>query len=304
MKPNMLRAKGLKKGDKVGIFLPASPVKEPFRSQGLKRIRELGYLPVEASSSATSKDFLAKTPKESFRDLQNFIENPEIKALWAARGGYGSNHLLPFLSSLKIEEPKVIIGSSDVSYLLWYILDHFKMLVFYGPMVYSSIAENRFNDKNLKCTLEGDYSELHIPGKILIPGDITGIVTGGCLSNLVSLIGTPYLPLLENRILLLEDVNERPYRLDRMFWQIYQAGLFSGINGLILGSFPKCFKDASEKERFLERVSGYLLDYGSPIIYDLPFGHSDNIHTLPLGIKVKIDTQRYSGIVIKEKCVN
>jgi muramoyltetrapeptide carboxypeptidase len=243
-------------------------------------------------------DFLAKTPEQGLDDIRRFFKEKEIKALWAGRGGYGSNHLLPLLSQLEIPGPKIVIGSSDTGYLLWYLLDHFNMVVFYGPMVYSSLAENRFNGDQLKKVLSGQYSEMDIPGKVLLPGKAKGIVTGGCLSNFVSLLGTPYLPEIEQRVLLLEDVGERPYRLDRMFWQIANAGIFSRLKGLILGEFPRCFKDDKEKEIFLQRIRGYLKDYQIPVIYDLPLGHSDNIHTLPLGITVEIDSSRGTILLI------
>jgi muramoyltetrapeptide carboxypeptidase len=291
----------LAEGDKIGIFVPASPVKEPYRSKGVKRVQELGYVPVETGDvlcKGLPGDFLAKSPAENFSDIQRFFKAKEIKALWAGRGGYGSNHLLPFLPQLDIPEPKVVIGSSDISYLLWYLLDHFKMVVFYGPMVYASLAEKQFDRGNLKTLLSGNYHGIKMPGKILIPGKTKGIVTGGCLSNFVSLIGTPYLPDVEQRVLLLEDVSERPYRLDRMFWQVAHAGVFSKIKGLILGEFPHCFKDDKEKEYFEQRVKNYLRDYRVPVISHLPFGHAENIHTLPLGATIEIDTAYFEGLII------
>ena len=283
----------LQPGDKVGIFIPASPVKEPFRTDGLNKIRELGYQPVEVDhvlGSVSPGDFLAKTPEESIADIRAFFEAEDIKALWAGRGGYGSNYMLPLLARLEIPSPKIVIGSSDISYFLWYLLDKFRMMVFYGPMVYSSLAENRFNAENLKHALQGDFAGLDIPGKVLLPGKSRGLVTGGCLSNFVSLIGTPFLPKVKRRVLLLEDVGERPYRLDRMFWQIAHTGIFAEINALLLGEFPGCFKTDDEKENFLQRVRDYLKGFSIPVIYDLPLGHSGNIHTLPLGIDIEIDT--------------
>lgn len=287
----------------MGIFVPSSPVKDNFRQKGLTKIREIGYEPVEAEGILSRNDFLAKKTIDSFTDIQAFFKKEDIKALWAARGGYGSNHLFPFLTRLKIEEPVIVIGSSDVSYLLWYLLDRFKLVVFYGPMVYSSLTEDRADVDNLIKVLSGDYDELKIAGQVLKPGKVKGVVTGGCLSNFVSLIGTPYFPVAGKRILLLEDVNERPYRLDRMFWQVSRAGIFSEINALLLGEFPGCFKDAEEKKNFLLRLLDYLKDIDIPVIYDLPFGHAGRIHTLPLGIEIEIDTGSYPGIMIKEKGV-
>ncbi|MCP5053890.1 MAG: LD-carboxypeptidase [bacterium] len=291
----------LNAGDKIGIFLPSSPVKEPYRGNGLKALTELGYGPVEVDnvlSKEPAADFLAKPPEESFLHLQRFFNDPEIKALWAGRGGYGANLLLPLLQRLEVPRVKMVIGSSDVSYLLWCLLDRFNMVVFYGPMVYSSLAGSRFNKDHLKKILTGNFQGSRIPGETLVAGKIKGIVTGGCLSNFVSLLGTPYLPEVEGRILLLEDVGERPYRLDRMFWQLAHAGVFGKIKGLLLGQFPRCFKDNREKESLLKRVQYYLNDFNIPVIYDLPVGHGDNIHTLPLGIEVKIDTAGFDGILL------
>jgi muramoyltetrapeptide carboxypeptidase len=146
----------LESGDHVGIFVPSSPVKIHYRDQGQKQIRKLGYVPVEVEEILSKKHLVAKHPDENLNDIQKFFSQREIKALWAARGGYGSNYLLPMLEKLEIPEPKIVIGSSDVSYLLWYLLDKRKMIVFYGPMVYSTLAENRADLNSLKSVLPED----------------------------------------------------------------------------------------------------------------------------------------------------
>ncbi len=293
----------LKPGDKIGVFAPSSPVKEPYRGRGLEKIRELGYEPVEAPGILGGEHFLAAPPQKVLEDLQRFFHDPQINALWAARGGYGSNHLLPLLKDLDIPEPKIVIGSSDVGYLLWYLLDRFNMVVFYGPMAYSSLPEDRFNGDSFLAALSGSAQTLEIPGRVLSPGNARGMVTGGCLSNLVSLLGTPYFPRVEDRLLLLEDTGERPYRLDRMFWQLKQAGVLDRVKGLLLGQFPGCFKDDGEKAHLLERIKALPSGPDIPVIYDLPVGHSPDIHTLPLGVEGIIDTQRRPGLLIGESAV-
>jgi len=293
----------LNRGDKIGIFLPSSPIKKSYRLKGLKKIKTMGYEAVEVKDILNRDGFEAKTAEEKFNDLQDFFNNQDIKALWAARGGYSSNYLLPLLSELKVKHPKIVIGSSDVSYLLWALLDQFQMVVFYGPMVYSSLAENRTNTKQFTAIMEANYKNMRIKGKVLKAGKSQAIITGGCLSNLVSLIGTSYCPKVKGRILLLEDTRERPFRLDRMFWQIAKTGVFSTLNGLVLGEFPSCFKNPAEKEKFLQKVLNYVQAYRFPVIYDLPFGHSKNVHTIPLGIKVGINTSEYAGLMIQEKAV-
>jgi len=286
----------LQPGDKVGVFACSSPVKEEFRTRGLEQIRNMGFIPVEAPAILSGDHYLAKEPHQVLADIQSFFSDPEIKALWAARGGYGANLLLPLLSSLHIPGPRIVIGSSDVSYLLWYLLDQREMVVFYGPMAYSTLAEQRENRQNLIQVLGGAYTGLEIPGQVLRGGKIKAPVTGGCLSNLVSLLGTPYFPRVEGQVLLLEDVGERPYRLDRMFWQLSESGIFHKITGLLLGQFPGCFKDDGEKSHLFGRLLTYLGKNDIPVIYDLPFGHGHNLHTLPLGLPVQIDTPTFPGI--------
>lgn len=283
-------------GDKIGIIVPSSPVKEPFRSRGLEKLRELGYVPVEARNILADNGFVAKPAEDNLQDIQYFWDDPDIKAIWAARGGYGSNHLLPCLERLNIRSPKIFIGSSDVSYLLWYLMARFQPVVFYGPMAYASMAENRVNIGQMQAVLGGGYTEMKIPGKVLLSGKTRGILTGGCLSNLVSLTGTGYFPEIDRRILLLEDRNEKPYRIDRMFWQLSQADVFSRIRGLILGEFPGCFQNQQEKDRFLSQMKERLKGLNMPVVYDLPLGHGENIHTVPLGIPVEINTVAFEGI--------
>ncbi len=293
----------LKQGDKIGIFVPASPVRDSFRQKGMAKLEQLGYEPVEVDRILARQEFVAKPVEENLDDIQHLLDRIDIRALWAARGGYGSNYLLPHLKKLEIEKPKIVIGSSDVSYLLWYMLEHFNMVVFYGPMAFSALAENRVNLGQLQAVLSGTEPEMKIEGRVLIPGRARGILTGGCLSNLVSLIGTPFFPEIRQRILLLEDVNERPYRLDRMLWQLDQIGVFQKIRGLVLGEFPDCFKDDREKESFFSRLGDYLSGVSIPVLVDLPLGHSDSVQTIPLGIEVEMDTSDRSGLILRENAV-
>jgi len=284
-------------GDCVGIFLPSSPVKEPYRSHGLQALREIGFRPREVADVLSGNDFLTRPPERILADLQEFFVSSEIKALWAGRGGYGSNYLLPLLDRLAIPAPKIVVASSDVSYLLWYLLDRREMIVFYGPMVYGGLATGAYDRGQIIAALTGNQPPLRFSGSILCPGRARGLLGGGCLSNFVSLLGTPHLPTLKNRILLLEDVNERPFRLDRMLWQCEQVGVFRRIRALLLGEFPNCFKDAEEKEIFYKRWREKLAGLGIPVLYDMPFGHARSAQVLPLGVKAEIDTESYPGLL-------
>lgn len=291
-----------KQGSRVGVFLPASAAKEPFLTRGVQVLKTLGF-EAENRLPEKSEGFLAASTMESYEILKKLYIDPNVDILWAGRGGYGSNLLLPHLESLCVERPKIVIGSSDVSCLLWFLLDRLNMVVFYGPMVYTTLAEGRFFRSHLLKILTGNYREISYRGQVLCPGTAEAILTGGCLSNFVSLIGTPFFPTIEGRILLLEDVNERPYRLDRMFWQAAEAGVFKSVSALILGQFPGCFRSASEKGWFLERWRSIWSGLGIPVIAGLPFGHSRRCSTLPLGVNGIIDTSLFPGLILKEKGV-
>lgn len=282
-------------GDPIGIFLPSSPAREPFRSQGLDALRAMGFRPREVGHTLSGGDFLSRPPQQTLDDLKQFFASTDVKGLWAGRGGYGSNYLLPLLDRLEIAAPKVVVGSSDVSYLLWYLLERRRMVVFYGPMVYGALAAGDCDRSQILAALSANQPPLRFQGEVLCPGHGRGLITGGCLSNFASLLGTPHAPEVKNRILLLEDVNERPYRLDRLLWQCEQAGVFHRIRGLLLGEFPNCFKDDEEKGTFYGRWRGKLGALGIPVLVDMPFGHSRSTQILPLGVKGEIDAGSLPG---------
>ncbi len=300
----MNKPERIKYGDKVGIFLPASSVKKDYRDRGLFELKEMGFFPIESDNMFSNENYYAKDVKETFDDLIRFLNDDDIKLIWAARGGYGSNYLVEYMKNKKIEfNPKIIMGSSDVSYLLWHFLDNFDMVVFYSPMIYSSVAEKKYNKTQLLNVITGEYDEITIEGSVLNKGKVSGMVTGGCLSNFVSLIGTDYFPKIKDKILFLEDVGEKGYRLDRMFWQIENAGILKKIKGLVLGRFVNSFKNEEDEILFYENLKRRLKKYDFPVVFNLPIGHGDDLHVLPLGIRIDIDTDNYEGIKFSEKGV-
>ena len=278
----------LRNGDRIGVFLPSSPIREPFRTRGLDALREMGYVPVEVPDILSHGGFVAKSPAVVIREMETFFDDDRIQALWAARGGYGANLLCTALNRLNIQSPKIVIGSSDVSALLWNLMDRHEMVVFFGPMAYASLASGRVDHSQLQGLLSGVSPCPEFSGDVWIPGRATGRLTGGCLSTLVSLIGTPFFPVIRDRILLLEDVNERPYRLHRMFWQLMESGLMQGVRGVVLGEFPECFSHPGEEEHLATQLTLLLRPLGIPVIAGLPLGHSAVTRTVPMGVKAEI----------------
>jgi muramoyltetrapeptide carboxypeptidase len=282
-------------GDAVAIFLAASPAREPFRSQGLAEIRAMGFKPREARDPLSGSGFLSRPPPQALAELQQYFDDRQVKALWAGRGGYGSNYLLPLLKRLRIDHPKIVVASSDLSYLLWHLLERRRMVVFYGPMVYGGLAAGAYDRDQVLAALSANREPPVYQGEVLCPGRARGVLTGGCLSNFASLIGTPHLPDVKGRILLLEDVNERPYRLDRLLWQCDQAGVFRRVRGLLFGEFPGCFRDGGEKEDFYRRWRDRFTALRIPVLTDMPFGHAASAQVLPLGVRGEIDGESLPG---------
>jgi len=293
----------LRPGDRIGIIAPSSPIREPFRSAGRRAIRELGFIPVEAANIESSQGLIAKPAQAAFNDWIKFLHENEIKAVWAARGGYGSNAMLDLLSAEPDLPLKAFIASSDACYLLWRVLDYFRQVVFFGPMAYAGLAEGNFNADNLRDVLSGNHADLFIPGSIVRPGRFRGIITGGCLSILISTMGTPYCPKLAGRALILEDQNEKPHRLERMIWQLAQSKILQKAGAVLLGEFPGCFRDHREKQSFQEYLLQCLPDKAIPVLSDLPLGHAKRALTLPLGIHIEVNTDLKAGFTLLEKGV-
>ncbi|HDP94468.1 MAG TPA: LD-carboxypeptidase [Candidatus Aminicenantes bacterium] len=282
----------LRPGDRVGLFVPSSPVREPYRGKGLAELKRMDWIPVEVPNIMDRGDFVAKPPQAVVADLQALFNAKDIRALWAARGGYGANLLLPYLDALVIPEPKLVIGSSDVSILLWWLMEKRNMVVFFGPMAFASMADNAAAVDQCRAMLDGSRPTPVYSGEPLIQGRASGRLTGGCLTNLVSLIGTPWFPRLRDRILLLEDVAERPYSLHRLFWHLCQSHRLRGVRGIALGEFPGCFKNPAEREALWRRLVELFAPLGIPVMTDLPLGHAARARMIPLGVQVgmEVDT--------------
>lgn len=286
-------------GDAVGILLASSPVREPFVTDGEAELRRLGWDPVRPPLTPAPTSFFAATTKDLVDTLAGFWRDPRVRAVWAGRGGYGANRLLAELDRLPGENPLPFIGSSDASYLLWALRARGGAPVLYGPMVYSTLAERRYDEISLRLCLEGRWQEIALPGRVILPGRAVAPLQGGCLTNFASLLGTPFLPSTAGSVLLLEDVGERPYRLHRLLWQIAASGLCQGLAGLVLGTFPRCFASEGEREEFWTEVRTLFAPFGWPVIGEVPLGHAERAATVPLGMTVRLDGDDPQGMLLR-----
>ena len=240
--------------------------------------------------------YLAGDDETRRTDLQRMIDDPRVRAIFCARGGYGSQRLVPTLDLRPLAQaPKPIVGYSDATALLTAV-SALDVVGIHGPMVADDIARGlaRRSEEALRRVLSDPewLWEVDVPVTIR-PGRARGRLMGGCLSVLISTLGTPYAPDTRGALLFLEDVAERPYRLDRLLTQLSQAGKLDGLAGLVFGAMDAC--PTVDGVGPLEVIRACCGDLPYPVAFGLSAGHTladtacENI-ALPLGIDVELDT--------------
>ncbi len=291
------KPKKLKKGDNIGIIAPAGAVDSVELEKGLKVIKRMGFNPVLSQHIGNKNRTMAGSDSERAFDLMTMFADSEIKGIFCARGGYGSNRILPLLTSKVIREnPKVFVGSSDITALHIFLNQKCSLHTFHGPMIAGSFgrAEMKRSQKSFAEILMGKTSAKKMSSRqiqVIQPGSVKGELAGGCLSLLCRSLRTLHEIKTDNKILLIEDVNEPYYKLDGMLWQLKQAGKFKNLKGVLLGEMIGC-RPANKKDGPLEHiVKEIFADYSYPILMNAPIGHGEEMWTLPLGIKATLDSK-------------
>jgi muramoyltetrapeptide carboxypeptidase len=283
--------------DCVGIAAPASHIprgNEEFLDRGAERMREMGF-EVRYSPSLLKRKhlYLAGTDEERARELMEMFLDPEIKAILCARGGLGTQRIIPYLNPDAIRShPKPLVGCSDITVLLIYLLQQCFVVPFHGP----NVATRQFieGDAEMAYSLKGaliaPLAAAEVTCSVLREGEAQGEIIGGCLSCLVTTLATPYEPDLRGKILFVEDVDEPPYKIDRMLTHLKSAGKFQGVRGIVFGQMPGC---DTEKGLLSEVILDTVEDIEGPILFGFPSGHGPRNLTVPLGVPVKI----HEGVV-------
>ncbi|QQS35123.1 MAG: LD-carboxypeptidase [Ignavibacteriales bacterium] len=299
------KPKALRRGDLIGIVTPGSYITQEELNDSIKNVESLGFKAVYTDKVLEMNGYFSAHDKDRAEDIMKMFSRKDIKAIMCARGGYGCARILPMLDYSVIKNnPKILIGYSDVTALLLGITHKTGLVTFHGPVGISSFNEftrKYFYDvlvegnKKIKMTSAADDNPDE-PAEIytLRKGKCSGKLAGGNLSVMVSLIGTEYDIDYTNKIIFIEEIGEEPYRIDRMLTQMIQSGKFKKAKGIALGTFRKCeskkvepsFENSfSLKEVLIER----LASLGIPVAYGLSFGHIKNKFTLPLGISTEFD---------------
>ncbi len=286
----------------MGVVSPAGPVDESDLERDLHLLKTRGFSVHVAPHAHDRHGYLAGKDEDRLTDLHHMFQRPEIKAVFCARGGYGSMRLLERIDyDLIRKNPKIIVGYSDITALLMAIFKKTGLMTFHGPIVrgLSSLPEKVLENLFKILCSEQPVSMNLMEGRPLSRGKAVGPLMGGNLSLICHLLGTPFMPSLDGCILFLEDKGEAPYRLDRMLTHLKLAGSLKGIAGVIAGQFVDC----GEPTAIDRLISEQFAPMNIPILTGFPVGHGSDNMTLPLGIPAELDADAMTLTLLESAVV-
>jgi len=301
----------LKKGATIGLITPAGVITPEKLHSTKQLLHSLGYETYHTQNVLLKRGYLAGTDKEKLDDLHLMFKKDEVDAIMCVRGGYGTMRLLPYIDyGLIRKNPKILIGYSDITALIQAIHKKTGLVGFHGVVGTSAFTEYTIqNFFDILTNPEGsktirsfpprpDSVEAYLP-YVLNEGKAKGRLIGGNLALLASLMGTPYEPDFEDKIVFIEDIDEAPYRIDRMLTQLLLSGKLQKAAGIVLGVFNACDLDrenlSPENSLSLKEViNDRLSSLNMPIMYGFSFGHIQNQAIFPVGINAEIDTDSFT----------
>jgi muramoyltetrapeptide carboxypeptidase len=279
-------------GGTIGVIAPGGAVKADALERGVAWLEARGFRVRLGEHVLDRHRYCAGEPALRLADLERMLRDPEIGAVMCARGGYGTAHLLPLLDpALVAAHPKLIVGYSDVSPLLGMVIERCGVVAIHGPMVATDLANGMTEHAadRLCSLLAAPASEWREPVvDVVMAGKGAGRLVGGCLSSLVALLGTPYAIETDGAVLFLEDVAERPYRIDRMLTHLRLAGKLERVAAVVLGSFADC--DGPADDVAAEVFRDFFRDAPFPVVAGFPAGHLSENLPLALGLPFRVDT--------------
>ncbi len=315
----LIKPRHLSPGETIGIVAPASAPPDPKAiDRSVAVLEGLGFKVKLAPNARKRRGFLAGSDRERAADLMNMFQDARVKAILCVRGGYGTARLLSLLDFPTIaRNPKIFIGYSDITSLHCAFLEKSNLISFHGPMLNSDFIKKDLPD----FTLQSFLKTLMQPSaagsirqgckkqtvSILRRGTASGPLLGGNLSLLCACLGTTFQPSFKNKILFFEDLDEAPYRFDRMLTQLLNAGLLQQVAGVAVGINANCFdpkaKRTKEYRQTVEDVlKERLLPLKVPVVTGLPFGHIPLNATLPIGVRATLDGVK-GDLIISEAAV-
>jgi muramoyltetrapeptide carboxypeptidase len=284
----------------VALVAPAGPLRnDGDLTRAIANVRSFGWEPVIGRHALARDGYFAGPDDVRAADLNGALRDEAIDAVWCLRGGYGAMRILESIDyAAAARRPKPIIGYSDITALHSAFAQRSDVVTYHGPTARAELTS--FSRRSLACALQlgRDSCGTADDARILHGGVAQGTLAGGNLALLSALAGTPFAPRLHDAIVVLEDIDEPVYRVDRMMRQLLLAGILDGVRGIVFGSCTNCPEAADDGARRLDDVVGEiaaLLDV--PTIIGAPIGHIDDQWTLPLGAPASLDADRRTLVV-------
>lgn len=306
----MIKPRALEPGDRIAVVSTASPFSRDDFDKGLDELRRLGYEPVYEDSVFDRATFTSGPADRRAAAFLRAWSDPSVAALIAVRGGYGSVQLLPEMNGWQASQhPKLFIAYSDNTSLLSWLTCQLGVTALHGPMVEGRLSAGPagFDEHSFVQLVSGAGTGLELQPAGLValrPGDASGPLFGGTMTQLCASLGTPYaFAPPDGCILFLEDVNERPYRIDRMLTQLRLSGILRRARAIVFGEMRGC--DEPEGRLRLRDVMPQMLgDVPGPVLFGFPSGHTTGpCWTLPLGVRVRVRTSPSPVILVEESPV-
>jgi muramoyltetrapeptide carboxypeptidase len=306
----MRKPRALRPGDRVAVVAPASAFKREDFDRGIAEIRRLGFEPVYDDSVFERKRYLAGPAETRARALRSAWCDPSIAGVIAVRGGYGSAQVLPLLDPEEAKRTvKPFVGYSDVTALLTFLTVRCEMVAFHGPMLAGRLsrgAEGYDEATFLNALTRAEpMGVIAVPElEALRPGEARGPLYGGTITQLLASFATPFaFDPPPGCVLFLEEVGERPYRLDRMITQLMQSGTLARAAALVIGELPGCDEPSGEPTARAV-LADLLADFPGPVIAGVPSGHATGpALTLPLGVACRVVASRQPALIVEESAV-
>lgn len=295
----MIHPPHLQKGDTIGIIAPAGPPDREKLKQAMPFFENRGLQVKFGENIDRQYGYLAGTDLERLADFHEMIRDPDVKAIFFARGGYGTGRIAPSIDyDLIRDHPKIIWGYSDITYLHTAIRQSTGLVTFHGPMPASDICKDDFDElsasmfEQLFAPAELIYSEKIAPLEVHVDGEAAGRLVGGNLSLLVSSIGTPFELDTKGKIVLLEDIGEEPYKVDGMLNQLKLSGKLKEAAGIVIGDFAGAAPKLDPSLTLEQVFADYFTELHVPVMSGFKIGHCLPHFAIPLGVNAILSTTK------------
>ncbi len=307
--------RALKKGDLIGLVTPGSPITKEQLEGAIEKIEGMGFMTYHQESVLSEYGYLAGKDPERADELMHMFTNEEVKGIWCVRGGYGSIRILSRLDYEKIQlNPKVFIGYSDITALLTSIYEQTGLVTYHGPVGISNF--NKFSVKSLEEVVMDPGQKYRYPYKrdkdtvdnpeydryTIHGGEAEGLLIGGNISVLDSMIGSRFEPDFEHKIVYLEEIEEKTYRVDKMLFHLLEATNLKLAAGIAMGVMGGCNINDEPRLTLRQAIHDLMEPLEMPISYGLSFGHIEQIITIPNGIRARLNADKNS-LKLLEKTV-